>query len=121
MSFKNPQTYVIFALFGISLILSSLVWTQQHFVLLARSFLEGSLAFTQVPQDISDLSFYSGKYYWPLGPFPAIIAMPFAYFFKYFIQGYISLPLTILNFYLLVKIAAKMGLDTKRKYLAAIF
>lgn len=121
MSYKNPLIYIIPFLFIIFLFTSLIVKTEQHFVLLAKSFLSGSLALTQDFKNISDLSLFDGKYYWPLGPFPAVMLIPFVMLFKSFLQGYLSFPLTLLNFYLLYKIAKKMGLTKNKQFLLPVF
>lgn len=121
MLHKNLLIYLVTLLLIILLFTSLFVDSEQHFVLLAKSFLEGSLSFTNGFQNISDLALFNEKYYWPLGPFPAILLIPFVYFFKNFQQGFISFPLTLLNFYLLFQIARKIGLDEKKSYLASIF
>lgn len=51
----------------------------QQFSIQADSFLQGRLDLSQpdVRYQFSDTYVVDGKYYWPLGPFPAIIMMPF--------------------------------------------
>lgn len=123
MSYKNPLTYIILLLFIILLFLNLEINLTQHFVDLARSLASGSLSFTNIKVDtnISDYVFFNGKYYWPLGPFPAIILLPFVLVFKTFYQGFISFPLTIVNFYLLLKIARALKVDEKRATILALF
>lgn len=121
MFYKKPLLYVIFLLFIILLFTNLLVNTEQHFVLLAKSFLSGSLSFTQEFSNVSDLVIFDGKYYWALGPLPAILLMPFVFIFKNFLQGYLVFPVTLLNFYLIFRIAKKLNLDEKKSYLASIF
>lgn len=121
MLYKNPLTYVVFILFIILLVLNLEVDSSQHFIALARSFLSGRLSFIVIPKNISDLAYFNGKYYWPLGPFPAVILLPFVAIFKNFYQGFISFPLSIINFYFLTKIATILGLDKKRSILLATF
>jgi len=74
----------------------------QHFVQLSESFISGNLYFNKTPymtDGYADTSLFNEKYYWPLGILPSIIIMPFVFVFgPSFIQGYLSLPLTILNF-----------------------
>ncbi len=121
MSYKNPLTYILLLLFTILLVLNLEVDSSQHFVFLARSFISGNLSTTSVPKNVSDFAYFNGKYYWPLGPFPAIILIPFVAVFKNFYQGFISFPLSIINFYFLTKIATVLGLDKKRSILLATF
>jgi hypothetical protein len=90
-------------------------FTEQHFVHLADSFLQGRLYFTEEPSATgwADTSLYKGKHYWPLGMFPAILILPFvALFGTGFAHGYVSLPLTLITMFLLYKIAIKI---TKKK------
>lgn len=107
------------ALISPALLLSSLVgflaftvWlnaherAEQHFVFLARSFLHGDLAFREMPgPTFADTSLFNGQYYWPLGPFPAVLLMPFEFvagaFGAFFYQGYVQ-PLLVLTVLLIV-------------------
>lgn len=91
-----------FFLFLPNLIINS----EQQFVYLAYSLINGSLSLVELPPRIDDLSYFNGQYFWPLGIFPAIILMPFVAIFKTaFLQGFIQFPLHILNFWLVYKIA----------------
>lgn len=82
---------------------------EQQFVYLANSFLHGKLYFLQSPGTWNDTTLYYGRYYWPLGPFPAIVSIPFVFFFgNNFNQGYIQFFLNLINFFLLYKIAYKI-------------
>ena len=48
-----------------------------HYEILARSFLSGQLHFIERPASgWGDTAPFNGYYYWPLGPFPAVFAMP---------------------------------------------
>lgn len=121
MSYKNPLTYLIPFLFIVILAISLQVQADQHFVDLARSFISGSLSFTHVNNNISDYVLFNNKYYWPLGPFPSILLIPFVFFFKSFSQSYISFLLTLINFYLIYKIARHFELDNQKSLLLTIF
>lgn len=85
----------------------------QHFVQLTNSFLSGDLYFKQIPDKVdgyADTSYFNGKYFWPLGVFPSILLIPFVSLFgTSFRQGFISLPLTILNFIFLSIIFNKIS------------
>lgn len=99
-----------------------IIYREQQFVFLAHSFLNGSFSFISLPETTNDLSLFNGKYFWPLGPFPAVIMMPFVLFFKTnFLQWPISFPLTIANFWLVIKIANKLNLSTTKSYFLSIF
>lgn len=99
-----------------------LIYSEQQFVYLANAFLKGSFSFVQLPSTIADLSFFSGKYFWPLGPLPALILTPFVWLFGLnFQENYIKFPLTIFNFLLVLKICQKLKLQTEKAKIVAIF
>lgn len=113
--------YLIFLFFALFLYLNLLIVTEQHYILLAASFLKGSLSFVDVPKNLSDLALYEGEYYWSHGPFPAILLMPGVFFFKNFLQGYIQFPLALINFFLVYKIAKILKLDAEKALLMSVF
>lgn len=79
---------------------------QEQFVSLASSFLQGKLYFLS---PTFDAAINNGHYYWPLGPFPAILLMPFVYVFGNLMkQGYLLFFLNLLNIFLLVRITKKL-------------
>ncbi len=81
----------------------------QQFVYLAKSFLDGHLYFTSVPEGWGDTSYYLGHHYWPLGPLPAIILIPLVAVFGMTVrQGYLLFMFNMLNLFLLHKIARKI-------------
>ncbi|OGM10777.1 hypothetical protein A2Z22_02705 [Candidatus Woesebacteria bacterium RBG_16_34_12] len=73
----------------------------------------GKLYFVDQFESLQDLSIYNNHYYWPLGPFPAILLMPFVFisglFGKFFYQRYLQYLLVIGVFYLASEIAKKIG------------
>jgi hypothetical protein len=79
---------------GVTLFLNLRVRGEEHFAFLARSFLHGHLSFEEMPGSWADTSPYNGHYYWPLGPLPAVLLMPFEMLFKmfgaFFYQGYLQ-------------------------------
>ncbi len=121
MYYKNPLTYLIPLLFIILFITNLAVVQEQQFTLLAQSFISHHLDIVNIGDDISDTAYFNGKYFWPLGPFPAIILLPFVIFYKDFPQSYISFPLSVLNFYLLFKIAKHFRVNTQKALLLATF
>lgn len=122
MSYKNPLTYLIPLLFIILFALNLQIDPAgQQFVDLARSFLTGSLSFIHMGERIADYTLFDKKYYWPLGPFPAIFLIPFVLMFKTFYQNYISFPLNLINYYLLFQIARILGLNAKKSTLLTVF
>ncbi len=85
---------------GVTIFLNFHVRTEQQFAFLARSFLHGDLAFQEVPGNSwADTSPFNERYYWPLGPLPAVVLMPFAFvagkFGTFFYQGYLQ-PVLVL-------------------------
>lgn len=80
---------------------------QEQFVNLASSFLQGKLYFLS---DTFDASLFNNHLYWPLGPLPAIILMPFVYIFGDLMkQGYLLFFLNLINIFLLIRITKKLG------------
>jgi hypothetical protein len=81
----------------------------QHFLYLAKSFLEGHSYFTVFPGRWDDTAYYLGRHYWPLGPFPAVVLMPFVWLFGWAMrQAYLLFFLNLLNLFLLYGIARKI-------------
>jgi len=84
---------------GVTVFLNFRERNEQQFAFLARSFLHGSLAFQEVPgSSWADTSPNGEHYYWPLGPLPAVVLMPFEFvagaFGSFFYQGYLQ-PLLV--------------------------
>lgn len=72
--------------------------------LLADSFLKGQLNFSAYGP--TDVSLYKGKYYYALGPLPAVILMPFVFISGIdFNTGLTIYIFNLINFFLLAKIA----------------
>jgi len=91
-----------------------LVRHEQQYVRLAESFLSGKLhLLVELPEHLHDTAFYDGRYYWPLGPFPAVILMPFVAICRWigveFYQAYASVPLSLWTSWLIFRIASKCG------------
>lgn len=98
---------------------------EQQFSYLAYSFLQGDL---HLPDGFptADTVLFGGHLYWPLGPLPAIILIPFVFIFNLFnlvfYQGYLSLLLSFLIFFLVYKIARKIDYNfSDAWYLAYAF
>ncbi|MEK7616690.1 MAG: hypothetical protein AAB414_01410 [Patescibacteria group bacterium] len=80
---------------------------QEQFISLASSFLQGKLYFLS---PVFDASFFENQYFWPLGPFPAILLMPFVFLSGGSItQGYLLFFLNIFNLFLLYRISKKVS------------
>lgn len=82
---------------------------EQQFSILASSFLQGKTYFLEMPGSWNDTVFFKGKFYWPLGPFPSILLMPFVYIFSlfgsFFFMGYLQFFLVVGNFIIIYKIS----------------
>jgi hypothetical protein len=91
---------------GVTVFLNLKERNEQQFAFLARSFLHGDLAFQEVPgSSWADTSPYNERHYWPLGPLPAIVLMPFQFVASalgaFFYQGYLQ-PLLVFAVLLIV-------------------
>lgn len=104
------------------LLINFLAGGERKHVYLANAFLKGSFSPVE-PPTLSDFSYFDGKYYWPLGPFPAVILLPFTIIFKtHFSEEFIKFPLTIANFYMVYKMATSLKLQKEKAvYLALSF
>lgn len=82
---------------------------EQNFVFLTHSFLQGKLFFIDQLPSIHDTAPFGGKLYWPMGPFPAVLLMPFvwlsSFFALFFNQGYLQVFLTTGIFYFFFRLA----------------
>lgn len=111
------RSLLVFLLIGVGA--AGFIWIlvffkldDQQFVHLADSFLNRRLYFSEIPSKNmgwGDTSLYNGRYYWPLGVFPALLLLPFVSVFgDGFMQVFVSIPLTLLSSFLLYKIAFKI-------------
>lgn len=103
--------YFVLQFFFISTLLLIIDPFNQHFVYLANSFLHGKLYFLEKPGDWVDCVLYAGKVYWPLGPAPAILLMPFVWLgnivgFRMY-QGFMQVPLVLLTFIMACRLALR--------------
>lgn len=121
MPLRSPLIYIICLLFLLLLAVNLFIVQKQQYVLLAQSFLQGVLSTANPPYNGSDYALFEGKYFWPLGPFPAVILIPFVFIFQNFRQSFIQFPLNVLNFFLLFKIARRLDLTPHRALLLATF
>jgi hypothetical protein len=85
----------------------------QQFSYLAKSFLQGSLAFTESYDGWwHDAVAFNGQHYWPLGPLPAILLMPAQYLANFsnqiFYQGYLQPFLVGICFAVIYRIARNL-------------
>lgn len=103
-------------LLGLVVIFGSLLLVshEQQYVKLAESFLNGQLHLTILtPLDMHDLAPYGGRYYWPLGPLPALLLLPFVWLSSWlgfaFYQAYMSLPISLWTAWLCYRMALRCG------------
>jgi hypothetical protein len=107
-------------LLGIYLIFSFLLNfygnSEPHFSFLANSFLSGKLYLIDQLTTPGDTVYFNGKYYWPLGPLPAVLLTPGQFILKLFnrvfYQGYLNYLLGVFVFYLVYKVARKIRFST---------
>lgn len=93
----------------------------QQFVYLAQSFSHGHLYFTHQFDWSGEPSTYNGRDYYALGPFSAVILVPFVmlgeklHFFFY--QGFLSAPIFFLTAFFVYKIARRIGYGKEESFL----
>src|SRR3989344_5713193 len=100
---KTPAGAVIVFLLlvfaGLLISMGLNAWDHQQFTYLAKSFLQGKLFFTSTLNTWHDAAYFAGHYYWPLGPFPALLLIPFVavgnLFGVFFYQGYLQIFITL--------------------------
>jgi hypothetical protein len=106
---------VIVFFFSLIAIFNLTVTHNQQFSYLADAFLHGKLGFLEPPGDSGwyDTVAYNGEHYWPLGPFPAVVLIPFVFlgrlFGQLFLQGWLQLILTLGIFYSIHRIARHLN------------
>jgi hypothetical protein len=97
------------SLFAATVILDLSVTGEQQFVHLARAFLAGQLHFLAMPGSWADTVPFEGRHYWPLGPAPALLLVPFVWGADQlgfsFRQGHLQPLLVALALYLCFRIA----------------
>ena len=96
--------------------------SEQQFIFLAKSFLQHKLYFTSIPGYWGDTAFFNGQHFWPLGPLPAFLDMPFVLFINNFQQHTLVIILNMINLLLLFLIAKKIiGRTTDSLWLAGAY
>ena len=79
---KLTNKWLLVYLFLPFLVFNFLSIGENHNVFLAYSFLKFSPSLVTLPKNLIDLSYFESHYFWPLGPFPAILLIPFVFLFK---------------------------------------
>ena len=89
------------------------VHDNQQFSYLAQSFLHGKTYFLTSDPSPHDTVFFKGKFYWPLGPFPALLILPLVWLLGLFnlfaFQSYLQIFLVFAIYYLFFNIARRIG------------
>ncbi len=92
-------TFAVGSVVAVALIFDHSPIERQQFTYLASSFLHGQLSFEIVPRTMNNIVQYQGKLYWALGPFPAILLMPFVAVAQrlgfFFFQEYLNTALLL--------------------------
>jgi len=126
----NKQKILKYTIIVVAIIL--LIWKvvdfnrnnidEQQFIYLAKSWMHGKLFFITVPGGWGDTALFNGHHYWPLGPLPALLAIPFLVFYKNLQQHDLSILFNIVNIILLFRIAKKStGKNTDSLWLTFAF
>ncbi len=127
-----PLTFILAVLFvfiSVSNLYQPVNRLDQQFSELARAFLHYKLYFLDSSiynNYIFDNVLFNGHYYWPLGPLPAVILMPFVWLGSiwqvYFYQSYLNFFLVLLIAYLIFKLARRLNfLATDSAYWSVAF
>ena len=102
---------VALLLFSVVFSFNIFIKGEQQFSYLASSLLSGKTYFLEMPGTWADSVEWGGKHYWPLGPFPAFLMMPFVWLFGklgiFFSQGYLQPFIVVGVFYLVFNISQK--------------
>lgn len=113
---KNIIIYLSLLFFFIALIYNLAIRTEQHFSLLAESFLNFKTYFLSMPGSWADTSLINGQHYWPLGPFPAVLLTPFVFLVRLvgfpFYQGYLGYPAGLAVFYVIYLLSRTLNYST---------
>jgi len=93
---------------------------ESNLLALARSFIEGRIYLKEPLATYGDLSFYNGRFYLYLGPFPSIILIPFVLLGINLSQQLVAITLGVFAFIAIVKIARKFSLSINDALFIAI-
>ncbi|MBI4526067.1 MAG: hypothetical protein HY695_19895 [Deltaproteobacteria bacterium] len=122
----QPHFLVILSPLFVLLLARSFFFTEpeQHFSYLAESFLHGKVFFLEATDGKwDDTAPFEGKFYWPQGPFPALLILPFVWIFDrlgaFFFQGYLSFFLVISTLVLIYRSARRLEYDGESAFFFA--
>jgi hypothetical protein len=110
-------------LLALTVLLNLAVESEQQFSHLARAFLSGQLHFLEMPGTWADTVPSGDRNFWPLGPLPAVLLMPFVFVADllgvFFFQGYLQPVLVLAVFLLAFRIAERIGYHREDALVAA--
>src|SRR3989338_7010531 len=93
--------WMLAILVALTAMMGVLVVTHQQFSYLAAAFIQGKFYFVDNLPMFQDTVFHNGVYFWPLGPLPAILLVPFVAIANamdfFFYQGYLQIILVLLT------------------------
>ncbi|MGB9911677.1 MAG: hypothetical protein ACPLKP_03745 [Microgenomates group bacterium] len=128
MRLKNIFLFILIIFCLISsykiFLVSKNISNDYHFSLLAESFLQGRLDLLTNSSNFppGDVAFYKNKYFIYFGPLPGIILMPFVLLFgSNFPQNFLTILISFLSFWLIIKIAQKFNFRIEDSLWIALF
>jgi len=118
---KNYILLLSFLFFILVLVMNTYFIDQnEQFSSLANSFLHFKTYFLDTSKGNMDMTFVRGHYYWPLGPFPAVLLMPFVFLSSLtghnFYQAFLNFPIGIVVFYLVYLLAKSLNYNKTDRY-----
>ena len=106
IEFLNLIFLAAISIFAISIFFLNFDTPWKHFSDQTQSFLHGRLDANPLDFDKHDYVIKDGKYYWPEGPFPSVLLLPFQFLFgSNFQQGIMQLILIVILLLSLFKLA----------------
>lgn len=122
----KPVCVFFLVIICISLSLAISIRGENQFSLLSSQFLSGKI---YLPNESGDAVLYKGNYYWHLGPFPAILLVPFTLISHHIFsvpmpQGLVNFFLILAIIFLVIKVSLKNGFsknDSMWVSLATVF
>ena len=106
IEFLNLIFLAAISIFAISIFFLNFDTPWKHFSDQTQTFLHGRLDANPLDFDKHDYVIKDGKYYWPEGPFPSVLLLPFQFLFgSNFQQGIMQLILIVILLLSLFKLA----------------
>lgn len=83
LSVKKLRFLIVLIFILLAFFLNLFINREQQFWYMADSLMQGKLYVIHMPGNYwFDFAFYKGHFYWPLGPFPGIVMIPFVFLSK---------------------------------------